>query len=262
MSGRHRPTRSRRADLSQHFLRESSARRLVQATSISKSDLIVEIGAGLGALTKPLVKRAGKVVAVEIDTFLARKLRNTLGSNAEVVATDFLTLELPSASYSIIGNLPYAQTTEIVRRISEVSNPPRDAWLVVQREFALRIIGHPFARESLWSLRLKPFWHFEIVDRLKRAEFDPPPSVDSVFLQMSFRERSIIDVQDTQAYVSMVEHAFRGHSTVLDALRASLTKVQIRRLASDLRFNVDDRCSDLFFEQWLGIFRFVRRRLE
>ena len=260
MSGRDRPTRSRRADLSQHFLREASARRLVQATSISKADLVIEIGAGRGALTKPLIKRAGKVVAVEYDEFLADKLKRTYGKTAKVVAADFLKFQLPSTDYSVIGNVPYARTTEIIRKLVNEANPPRDTWLVVQREVANRLCGRPFAKESHWSLRVKPFWHLEILDRVNRTEFDPPPSVDSVFLHMSNRDRALILERDRADYFDMLEQAFRDNAAVKQALRQRLSKLQVRRLAYDLRFDVDSFASDLMFEQWLGIFRFARTR--
>lgn len=260
MSGRDRPTRPRRADLSQHFLRDASARRLVRATSISNADLVIEIGGGRGALTKPLIQRAGRLIVVELDTYLAEKLARNHGESAEVVATDFLDFELPKTAYSVIGNIPYARSTQIIRKLIEEPNPPRDAWLVVQREVANRMCGRPFGKETLWSLRLKPFWHLEVIDRLGRNEFDPPPSVDSVFLQMSHRGRPIIRQQESAAYLEMLESAFHSNWPVSRALNPGLSKVQVRRLASDLHFHVDDRAADLFFEQWLGIFRFSSRQ--
>ena len=107
---------------------------------------------------------------------------------------------------------------------------------------------------------MKPFWHLEILDRLNRAEFDPPPSVDSVFLHMSSRDRALIVERDRADYFDMLEQAFRDNAAVKQALRQRLSKLQVRRLASDLRFDVDGFASDLVFEQWLGIFRFARNR--
>ncbi len=259
MSGRARSTRARRAELSQHFLRDASASRLVQATSISKSDLIVEIGSGRGALTKPVLKRAGRLIAVELDRYLVEKLRQRFGDDADVIESDFLDFALPSEDYSVIGNIPYSKSTEIIRKISEASYPPLDAWLVVQRELASRMCGLPFSNESLWSLRLKPLWHLEIVDRLRKTEFDPPPSVDSVFLHMSLRGRALIDSSELDSYLDLIKGTFQNNRPVVQSLRRVLTKRQIRRLALDLRFANDQLPNSLMFEQWLGIFRFIQR---
>lgn len=256
MSGRECPTRQRRAELSQHFLRDASAARLVRATSLSKTDLVIEIGAGRGALTKPLTKIAGRIIAVELDGHLAAKLRRDLSKNLEVISADFLKFELPAEPYSVVGNVPFARTTEIIRKLSSEAQPPKDAWLVVQRELANRMCGRPYGKETLWSLRLKPFWHLEIVSRLKKTEFDPPPAVDSVFLHMSHRGRTIIRNDEIPAYLDLLETTFERNTSLGQSLRLRFSKLQLRRLASDLCFSVHDLPADLMFEQWLGIFRF------
>ena len=258
MSGRARPTRPRRAELSQHFLRGASATRLVQATSVSKSDLVLEIGPGRGALTTPLTKIARKVVAIELDAHLAESLRGRASSNLDVVTADFLQIELPTERYCVVGNIPYAISTEIIRKLDDAVQPPTDAWLVMQREVAFRMCGRPYTRENLWSLRLKPKWHLEVVRHLKKQEFDPPPSVESVFLNMRHRGRVVIEEEDLLRYVRLLEEVFRRNTPLNQSLRPWLSKLQIRRLAADLRFNVGDMPGDLMFEQWLGIFRFCR----
>lgn len=259
MPGRKRRSRRRRAELSQHFLRRDSASRLVQATSISNADLVLEIGAGRGALTESIVRQTSRLIAIEIDPYLTERLCSEYGETAEVIESDFLSYDLPDEPYLIIGNVPFSKSTEIIRKIANASNPPTDAWLVVQQELAGRMCGLPFSRESPWSLRLKPYWHLEIIDRLNRHEFNPPPAVDSVFLHLSHRCRPIVEPKDFQAYIHLIESAFKSNSTVLKALRPGLTKLQIRRLANDLRFNPADQPAELMFEQWLGIFRFWNR---
>lgn len=259
MSGRRRPGRKRRAELSQHFLRDSSAKRLVHTTSISNADLVIEIGPGRGALTRHLIERARKVIAIEQDGYLAERLRGQLGTKAQIVTSDFLSYGLPADRYVVAANTPYGMSTQIIERLVAETNPPRDAWLVLQRELAYRMCGQPFAGESLWSLRLKPLWHLEIVDRLRRVEFDPPPSVDSVFVHFAHRIRPIISNGDRRLYEQWLSKVFAEGASVGKALRPSLSRVQLRRLAADLHFHLDSPPSELTFEQWLGIFRFWRK---
>ena len=258
MSGRRRPTRQRRAELSQHFLRDASAARLVRATSITHTDLVVEIGPGRGALTKPLAKQAGAVLAVELDRYLANKLVASSSDNVEIVAADFLDFDLPTQAYSVVANIPFSKSTEIVRKLADAANPPLDAWLVVQKELANRLCGPPYAKESLWSLRLKPFWHLEIVSRLNKNEFDPPPAVDSVFLLLKHRGRVLVGTKERQAYFELLDTAFKQHGSLAQALRSHISKRQLKRLASDLNFSPTAHASDLSFEQWLGVFRFTQ----
>lgn len=257
MSARERRSRTRRPDLSQHFLRDPFAERLIQATSISPSDLVVEVGAGRGALTRPLAARTRRLIAVELDAYLAERLRREFSGRAEVIEADFRNYTLPREPYRVVGNIPFGASMDIIRRIVDASQPPDDAWLVVQRELAYRLCGPPFTTESLTSLTLKPFWHLEIVQRLSRDAFSPPPSVESVVLHFAHRARPIIGLDQRARFQALLDHGFRGLPTVRQALKPLLSRVQLRRLAADFRFRDEDGPSALLFEQWLGIFRFL-----
>ncbi|MEM7018057.1 MAG: rRNA adenine dimethyltransferase family protein [Pseudomonadota bacterium] len=249
----------RRADLSQHFLRKgATAARVVQFTTISNNDLVVEIGAGRGALTKPLCQRAGKVIAVELDKFLANKLEAEFGLGVDIVNADILKVALPTDSYKVLGNVPYNITTDIIRRLIEVDNPPLDIWVIVQREAAQRFCGAPYTRENIWSLKLKPRWHVEIVDRLSRFEFDPPPAVESALLWLSRRERPLLSVDGEQCFQAVVQSAYQ-HDNLKRAMKLWLSRKQFQRLAIDLHFSQEAKPSMLCFEQWLGIVRFIER---
>ena len=168
-------------------------------------------------------------------------------------------MTLPDHRYKVIGNVPYSITTEIVRRLVDDPNPPRDIWLVVQRELAWRLCGRPYTSEGLWSLRLKPYWHIEILDRLAPADFDPPPTVVSAFLWMSRRDRPLLSNPEAKLYDEILGHAFDNGATLRRALGPWVSKGQLRRLAADLNFETDNPASSLIFEQWLGILRFLQR---
>ena len=119
----------------------------------------MEVGSGRGALTRPLARIAGRLVAIEIDAILADKLSGELDGSVEIINADFLSVALPSGPYKVIGNIPFSITTDIIRKLIDAPEPPVDAWLIVQREAAHRLCGSPYSSETLWSLRLKPCWH-------------------------------------------------------------------------------------------------------
>ncbi len=256
MSGRRRRTRSRRAELSQHFLSDAAASRLVQATSIAAADLVIEIGPGRGALTKWLARRTTRLIGVELDPYLADRLATRFAGQADIRHGDFLDFPPPEEPYLIVGNLPYAQSTEMLRRLTETFTPPEAAWLVVQQDLAERFCGRPFQRESLWSLRLKPFWDLEIRDWLQRRDFSPPPAVDSVLLHLNRRQNPVIRLSERRAYLRLVEAAFSG-GDLRGALRPYLSKGHLKTLARRLRFHPEDPPGALCFEQWLAVYRFA-----
>ncbi len=209
-------------------------------------------------LTGLLSARASHVVAVEIDPYLAAALRRQGFDRVHILETDFLQMPLPDQRYQVVGNIPYAHSAAIIDKLVCAPVPPADAWLVVQREFAQRLCGSPFGRESIRSLELKPAWHLEIIDHLQRTEFSPPPAVESVFLHLHYRHRPLIEIDAAVDWRRLLDNALPS-SSLRSGLAGILSKRQIHKLAGDYRFHVDDPPGALRFEQWLGIFRFVRR---
>lgn len=217
----------------------------------------MEIGAGRGALTHLLSQRAGRLLAIEIDKSLVDNLQKSVPDNTSLVHGDFLSAPLPVQDYKVFGNLPYSQTTNIIRKLTAATNPPTDAWVVVQLEAARRFAGAPWGKESLWSLRLKPRWHIEIIDQVRPAEFDPPPRVESAMMWLARRERPLLTIDEERAYMEMIERVYRSGAAIRQAAHGLLTRTQIKRLARDLHFSESDHPSQLGFRQWLALFRFV-----
>jgi 23S rRNA (adenine-N6)-dimethyltransferase len=250
----------RRPELSQHFLRSGAlASRLVAQTRVAGRDLVVEIGPGRGALTTELAHRCRELIAVELDSRLCRLLRERFRNEAHVtiVQGDFLRFELPTGPYTVVGSIPFSRTSAIMRRLLDGPSPPTDAHLVTQREAAHRFAGSPCAPESLQSLLLKPEWHVEIVRQLRRTDFDPPPSVDTVVLWLARRIRPLVHDTERASYRHFVKACFgQGGNTIRQCLRSTFTPSQIRKLSSDLRFRREASPSELTFDQWLGLFRF------
>ena len=198
---------------------------------------------------------------MEFDGALSEALRARFGSDDRVtiVTSDFLRFRLPDVPYKVLGNIPFNRTAAIVRRLVEADSPPRDAWLVVQREAAERFAGGPCSRETLPSLLLKPWWQIEIARRFRRTDFDPPPSVDAVALWLARRTRPLVDRFQAADYRRFIRRGFGrdGHS-IRRCLRPEFTPTQIHRLGRDLRFDPSGPPRALTFDQWLALFRFRR----
>ena len=260
MAGR-RDRSGRRAGLSQHFLRSSAlASSLVSQTHVSGRDVVIEIGPGHGVLTAELVRRCRRVIAVELDSRLCSGLRRRFAEvgHVSVVHGDFLRYSLPErTTYKVVGNIPFSRTADIVLKLVSAATPPADAFVIVQREAAERFAGTPFAPETQISLHLKPWWQVEIVRRLRRSDFAPPPTVGTVVLWLARRTRPLVDDSAADQYRAFIEAGFgRTGATIAQCLRAWFTGRQLRRLSRDLRFELRSTPSSLSFDQWLGLFRF------
>jgi 16S rRNA (adenine1518-N6/adenine1519-N6)-dimethyltransferase len=198
--------RNRKPKLAQHFLRdESAARRIVDALGDISQQTILEIGPGTGAITGMLVRRARRVIAIELDKVLAAQLRMqlALASNIEVIEGDVLAIDFdtifgpkPGTSrpglewkpdpVDLVGNLPYYITSDILLRLLEYRRYFRQMIIMVQREVADRIAAKPGTRDyGLLSATAQLYTRVEQLFTLPPGSFNPPPKVHYAVLRLT-----------------------------------------------------------------------------
>ncbi len=169
---------------SQNFLTSRRLlERIVRKSTITKNDIVLEIGSGKGHLTEVLCRKAKLVYAVEIDRKLYERAKGRLrnASNLKIICKDFMKYHLPDqGNYKVFANIPYYLTTKIVRKLTEDAHPPSEIWLVIEKGAAKRFLGIP--TETKYSLSLKRRWKLDVVYFFKKEDFHPKPSVDSVLL--------------------------------------------------------------------------------
>lgn len=181
MSARARTSRGdRRRRLGQNFLRSGLAERLVAQSDFRPGELVVEIGAGSGALTSALARRGVRLLAVEVDPVLAEALRarfgRAAGGRVRVVRADFLSLPLPSEPFRVMGSLPFGRTSDILRRLLDDPRVPLErADLVVQWEVARKRTAAP--PSTLLSAVWAPWWELRLGARIPAEAFRPVPGV-------------------------------------------------------------------------------------
>ncbi len=253
----------RKVFLAQNFLKSPGlVRWLVARSSIGPYDVVYEIGAGKGIITAELARAAKRVVAVERDPKLVRRLRERFRGveNIEIVEKDFLQFSIREREYKIFANIPFSMTASIVRKILYTPPVPSEANLILQKEPARKFSGRP--RETLFSLLAKPFFEFQIVAELRRTDFDPAPDVDSVHLRIARRSAPLVQHKDAALYREFVQYGFGRWKRYLRlALNPVFTYKQWKRLSQDLRFPLNATPTELTFEQWLGLFKAFKHRL-
>ncbi len=244
--------------VSQNFLTsKKTIERMLRLSNINKDDYVIEIGAGKGHLTKELLKKCGSLQAVELDEKLYSRLKQVLGESSKLhlVNQDFLKVHLPVGKpYKIFSNIPYFITTDIIKKLTQAGTPPQDIWLVMEKGAAKRFCGKP--AENLQSLLLKPFWDSDIVYYLRKEDFHPMPSVDSVMLYLAQKKEPDIDKKDWEAYRKFLSHSFQYG---LFGVKSLLTK---RQVASALRFANLPQIGPsgvISYIQWLCLFRCYQR---
>lgn len=256
MSGRRRRSRRRKPELSQHFLVDRVATRLAEKMSADDVPTAIEIGGGRGALTDKLVAKFARLQTIEVDPYLADQLRRKQLPGVEVVLQDFLKMDLPaSGRYVVLGNIPFAISTQIVSKIAQTQHQPVAVHLIVQKEFAYRCCGHPYCEETAWSLALRAQWHISITEILEPQSFSPPPSVDSAVMRMvPLRDAAVITSAEREQFSDYVHRAF-GYSTIKRFLKSRMSYNSIKRLTRDHRIVLSARPSELYLEQWIAMYK-------
>jgi len=194
--------------LGQHFLVDKpSLEAIVDSAAVTKDDAVLEIGPGLGVMTRPLTRQAGRVVAVETDPVLAGLLRRDAPDNLEVMEQDILTYDLGQLPprYKVIANIPYYLTSKIFRLLIDSPNPPSVMSMLIQKEVAERIVAAP-GQLSILALSVQYYGHPEIVRIVERHKFWPPPDVDSAVLRVVFTGPAF--PADPQALFRLIKAGF------------------------------------------------------
>jgi 23S rRNA (adenine-N6)-dimethyltransferase len=259
-----RDSRSRRSahpSRGQHLLRsERVASELVEDADVGSDDVVLEIGAGRGRLTRPLAHLAGSVVAVEIDGRLISTLqRQFVGqTHVDVVHADFLAVPLPREPFRAFGNLPFGSTTSIVKRLlDDPGGALARADLIVQHEVARK-------RASRWpgnllSLGWLPWWEFRLGRHLYASAFEPPPSVDAGVLTVERRRRALLPVNASDEYRAFLREGFRRADLPMHrAVRGYVTPGALKRVLRERGIPATSRASDLDVFDWVRLFSVAR----
>lgn len=256
--------------LGQHWLNDpSSLQAMLDAAELNLEDTVLEIGPGLGSLTELLIPRVQKVVAVELDEKLAADLtRKFQDPNLSVVMSDIMKFDLNNLppDYKIVANIPYYLTSHLIKIISETSNPPTTAVLLVQKEVAERVTAKPGGM-SLLSVTAQFYWQTSLGPAVPAQFFMPPPKVDSQILKLKRRAQPLFPDVEPQQFFQLVKAGFsQRRKTLLNSLSAGLhlSREATAELLQQADIEPGRRAQTLSLSEWCDIyerFSFIDKRL-
>jgi len=205
-----------RKALSQNFLTDAAALdAIVAAAELQPGDRVLEVGPGLGVLTRRLLAAGASVLAIELDPRLAAWLRRELGEvpGFDLIEADALTLHprevFPAESFKLVANIPYHITSPLLHAFLEGERPPEVAVLLVQAEVAERVAAPP-GQMSYLSVFVQNIANAEVVARVPAAAFEPAPDVDSAILRLRRRTEPPVPLgSGREPFYRVVQAGFR-----------------------------------------------------
>jgi 23S rRNA (adenine-N6)-dimethyltransferase len=211
-----RASRDRRRAFSQNFLRDQEVIADVIGTLHPPPDaLVVDLGAGAGALTAAAAARGARVVAVELDPAWAARLRSRApGWGAvEVVAGDLMVMPLPAEPFLVLANPPFGVGTQLVRRLVAEAHGLVRAAVVLQREAALRLAGRP--RSGRFAATWAPWFDLRVGRTIPANAFRPAPNVDAALLIVAPRATPLLSPAAFAEYEAFLAAIFHGRARTL-----------------------------------------------
>ena len=256
--------------MGQHFLADTRVlARIVNAAEVGPEDVVVEAGAGRGALTRKLVERGARVIAVELDPNLAETLKERLGSpdNLTVVEGDARRLEIGElvgrgTRYKVAGNLPYYAANPIIRRFLEAQHQPTLMVLTLQEEVARNIAAAP-GNMGFLSAAVQYYAAAKVVCKAPPRSFRPPPKVTSAVVRLDLLPEPAVVVDDGPAFLEVVKSGFRAprkqlRNSLAQGLAAPAAAVDAALADADM--DGSRRPATLSLDEWAAVYNAWERR--
>lgn len=257
-------------DLGQNFLIDDSVcPEMARHLNADDKTGVLEIGPGIGVLTKELCKTAGKVVAVELDKRLYPILAETLGDydNFELIEGDVMKLNLAEIisqkfadcdSVKVCANLPYYITSPIVMMLLESNLPIDEIEVMVQREAAQRLCAEIGTRDAgAVTVAVNYYGEAEILFDVGKESFMPSPKVDSAVIKITLRKQKKFDIDNEKAFFTMIKGAFsQRRKTLVNSLSstAGISKDKITSALGELGISPTVRAEKMGMEDFVSLY--------
>lgn len=258
--------------LGQHFLNSDYVpKQMCDAGAVGAGDTVLEIGPGTGALTREILDRGARVIAVEADERAINTLNETFAAeitNGQLIvhhmdarALDFDTLNLTDHQFKVIANIPYYISGLLFRQCLESDIQPTDLVFLVQKEVAERIARDP--KESILSMSVKVFGDPTYICTVKRGHFTPPPAVDSAVIAVHNISRDNFTHCTPEQFFTLLHHAFgQKRKQLAGNLSVVYPKDTIIKALTSLSLNPQIRAEDLSVNEFMQLITLLESQVD
>ena len=264
--------------LGQNFLISTEVvEKIIESSELSKEDLVIEIGPGLGTLTKYLLEKAGKVICIELDTRMVKILNNRFATkeNIEIINDDVLKVDLNKIikenkrnqeikNVKIVANLPYYITTPIIMRLLEEKLDIQSITVMIQKEVADRLIEIPGGKNTgAITHTVYYYCQSEKIIEVPNNSFIPEPEVTSEVIKMNLRKVPAVKIENPKVMFMIIKSAFmQRRKTLLNALtntKVFISKKEGTEILKKLNLNENVRAEELSIQDFANITKCIMK---
>lgn len=260
----------------QNFLiDENTVEAIVEKAEVSQNDLVIEIGPGLGTLTKYLLETAGKVICIELDTNVIKILndRFSLYNNFELINDDVLKVNLKElieqnyefSSVKVVANLPYYITTPIIMKLLEEHLDLSSITVMVQKEVALRLTETPGGKETgAITYSINYYTNPSIVLNVSKECFIPSPKVDSAVIKLDILKEPKVKIENEKLFFKIIKASFlQKRKTLINSLSNNgiADKAFLEKMLTKLNIDLKIRAEKLTLEDFAKITEYIQKEV-
>ncbi len=264
--------------LGQNFLINSEVvEKIIESSELSTDDLVIEIGPGLGTLTKYLLEKAGKVICIELDSRMVKILNNRFANkeNFEIINDDVLKVDLNKIikenkstvkikNVKIVANLPYYITTPIIMRLLEEHLDIKSITVMIQKEVAERLIEIPGGKNTgAITHTVYYYCESEKIMEVPNSSFIPEPEVTSEVIKMNLRQTPAVKIENPKVMFMIIKSAFmQRRKTLLNALtnaQVFISKQEGIKILKKLNLDENVRAENLSIQDFANIAKCITK---
>jgi len=243
--------------MGQNFLiNENTLKKIIKAADLSKDDIVLEVGPGLGILTKELAKKARKVITIEKDKEIVEVLKKELEDykNVEIICGDILEINLEFLkNYKVVANIPYYLTSHLIRILLELENQPKEITILIQKEVAERICASP-PKMTLLAISVQFYTRPEIISYISKEDFWPEPKIDSAIMKITdIKKPEDINIKK---FFKLVKAGFSSpRKQLVNNLsnKLNINKEEIKTALTECNLDIQVRAERLQITDWVKL---------
>ena len=234
--------------------------KLIGFVDFTEANLVIEVGPGKGIITDELLRHASRLKVIEADkrlfALLKDKYKHISHDRLHLVPGDFLKYELPKEPFLVVSNIPFNITVEIIRKLTDKYSKLQSAYLIMQKEAAVKFLGAPHAHSPLFSHFLQIHYTVEHLLHIPRANYNPRPNFDTSFIAIKKRATPVVTNADEFIFKDFITFLFQNRKSLAkDCLKSLFSGLQTKIILSDLGIPENSEKKKIIFDDWVRIFR-------